>query len=324
LIIVPTRELAIQIAQHLEGLSYFTSVSSIAIYGGGDGNAFVQEKTALSNGADIVVCTPGKMMSHIKMGYVKLDNLQYLVLDEADRMLDMGFYEDIDFIIEHLPKQRQNLMFSATMPPKIKTLSQNILVNPVEISIAMSKPPEKIKQFAFVVYDTQKIPLIIHLLTTKDFKKVVVFCSSKLSVKQLTRDLKRSKIKVAEIHSDLEQAEREQTLIEFRSGRLQVLVATDLLSRGIDIDDIDLVINFDVPHDGEDYVHRIGRTARAEADGTAYTLINEKEQRKFYDIEKLIEKTVLKCAVPEALGSQPAYNVQERNGGGKRNFKKKK
>jgi ATP-dependent RNA helicase RhlE len=324
LIIVPTRELAIQIAQHLEGLSYFTSVSSIAIYGGGDGNAFVQEKTALSNGADIVVCTPGKMMSHIKMGYVKLDNLQYLVLDEADRMLDMGFYDDIDFIIEHLPKKRQNLMFSATMPPKIKTLSQNILVNPVEISIAMSKPPEKIKQFAFVVYDTQKIPLIVHLLTTKDFKKVVVFCSSKLSVKQLTRDLKRSKIKVAEIHSDLEQAEREQTLIEFRSGRLQVLVATDLLSRGIDIDDIDLVINFDVPHDGEDYVHRIGRTARAEADGTAYTLINEKEQRKFFDIEKLIEKTVLKCAVPEALGAQPAYNVQDRVAAGKRNFKKKK
>ena len=325
LIIVPTRELAIQIAQHLEGLSYFTSVSSIPIYGGGDGNAFVQEKKALTMGADIVVCTPGKMMSHIKMGYVKLDNLKYLVLDEADRMLDMGFYDDIDFIIEHLPKQRQNLMFSATMPPKIKTLAKNILNNPVEVSIAMSKPPEKIKQFAFVVYDTQKIPLIIHLLTTKDFKKVVVFCSSKLSVKQLTRDLKRSKIKVAEIHSDLEQEEREQTLIEFRSGRIEVLVATDLLSRGIDIDDIDLVINFDVPHDGEDYVHRIGRTARAYADGTAYTLVNEKEQRKFFDIEKLIEKEVLKCAVPEALGGQPAYNVQERsNGGPKRNFNKKK
>jgi ATP-dependent RNA helicase RhlE len=324
MIIVPTRELAIQIAQHLEGLSYFTSISSIPIYGGGDGNAFVQEKKALSMGADIVVCTPGKMMSHIKMGYVKLENLQYLVLDEADRMLDMGFYDDIDFIIEHLPKQRQNLLFSATMPPKIKTLAKNILHNPIEISIAMSKPPEKIKQYAFVVYDTQKIPLIVHLIKTKNFKKVVVFCSSKLNVKQLTKDLKRNKVNAAEIHSDLLQEEREQTLIEFRSGRLQVLVATDLLSRGIDIDDIDLVINFDVPNDGEDYVHRIGRTARAEADGTAYTLVNEKEQRKFFEIEKLIEKDVQKCAVPDELGEQPEYNALERRPAVKRDFKKKR
>ena len=257
LVIVPTRELAIQIAQHLEGLSYFTSISSIPIYGGGDGNAFVQEKKALTMGADFVVCTPGKMMSHIKMGYVKLDNLKYLVLDEADRMLDMGFYDDIDFIIQHLPKQRQNLLFSATMPPKIRSLAKTILHNPEEVSISISKPAEKIKQFAFVVYDTQKIPLIVHLLKTKNFKKVVVFCSSKLSVKQLTRDLVRNKIVAGEIHSDLDQDQREDTLIQFRSGRLPVLVATDILSRGIDIDDIDLVINFDVPHDGEDYVHRV-------------------------------------------------------------------
>jgi ATP-dependent RNA helicase RhlE len=328
MIIVPTRELAIQIAQHLEGLSYFTSVSSIPIYGGGDGNAFVQEKKALTMGADFVVCTPGKMMSHIKMGYVKLDNLKYLVLDEADRMLDMGFYDDIDFIIQHLPKQRQNLLFSATMPPKIRNLAKTILHNPEEVSISISKPAEKIKQFAFVVYDTQKIPLIVHLLKTKNFKKVVVFCSSKLSVKQLTRDLVRNKVVAGEIHSDLDQDQREDTLIQFRSGRLPVLVATDILSRGIDIDDIDLVINFDVPHDGEDYVHRIGRTARAEADGTAYTLINEKEQRKFADIERLIEKEVTKCAVPEELGEQPEYNVSERRSGGgfkgkskSRNFK---
>ncbi len=328
LVIVPTRELAIQIAQHLEGLSYFTSISSIPIYGGGDGNAFVQEKKALTMGADFVVCTPGKMMSHIKMGYVKLDNLKYLVLDEADRMLDMGFYDDIDFIIQHLPKKRQNLLFSATMPPKIRSLAKTILHNPEEVSISISKPAEKIKQFAFVVYDTQKIPLIVHLLKTKDFKKVVVFCSSKLSVKQLTRDLVRNGVRAGEIHSDLDQEQREDTLIQFRSGRLPVLVATDILSRGIDIDDIDLVINFDVPHDGEDYVHRIGRTARAEADGTAYTLINEKEQRKFADIERLIEKEVLKCAIPEALGEQPEYNVSERrsSGGfkGNRNFKGKK
>jgi ATP-dependent RNA helicase RhlE len=330
MIIVPTRELAVQISQHLEGLSYFTSVSSISVYGGGDGGSFVQEKKALSLGVDFVVCTPGKMMGHIKMGYVKLDNLKYLVLDEADRMLDMGFYDDINFIIQHLPKQRQNLLFSATMPPKIRSLANKILHNPEEVTISISKPPEKIKQFAYVVYDNQKIPLIVHLLKEKNFSKVVVFCSSKLSVKQLTKDLVRNRINAGEIHSDLDQEQRENTLMEFRSGRLPVLVATDILSRGIDIDNIDLVINFDVPNDGEDYVHRIGRTARAAADGTAYTLVNEREQRKFFDIEKLIEKEVEKCIVPEALGTQPEYNTQQqrpnkgRSGGWKKNFKSRK
>ena len=307
LIIVPTRELAVQIEQHLEGLSYFTSVSSIAVYGGGDGQAFVQEKKALSTGADIVVCTPGKMMSHIKMGYVKLDTLQYLVLDEADRMLDMGFFDDIMFIIDHLPPKRQNLLFSATMPPKIRTMAKKILHEPKEINISISKPPEKIVQHAFLVYEPQKIPLIVHLLKEKKFKKVVVFCSSKLNVKQLTRDLKRNGIDAGEIHSDLEQDSREEILMHYRSGRLPVLVATDILSRGIDIDNIDLVINFDVPHDGEDYVHRIGRTARAEAEGVAFTLISVKEQRKFHSIEKLIEKVVPKQTIPAHLGEQPAY-----------------
>jgi ATP-dependent RNA helicase RhlE len=315
LIIVPTRELAIQIAQHLEGLSYFTSVSSIAVYGGGDGNAFVQEKKALSMGADFVVCTPGKMMSHIKMGYVKLDQLQYLVLDEADRMLDMGFYDDIMFIIEHLPKKRQNLLFSATMPPKIRSLAKKILHEPEEINIAISKPPEKIIQQAYLVYEPQKIPLIVHLLKEKKFKTVLVFCSSKLNVKQLTRDLKRNGINAGEIHSDLEQESREDILMQYKSGRLPVLVATDILSRGIDIDNIDLVINFDVPHDGEDYVHRIGRTARAEADGSAYTLVSVKEQRKFYAIEKLIGKEVSKVAVPDSIGEQPAYTPASSGGG---------
>ena len=327
LIIVPTRELAIQISQHLEGLSYFTSVSSVAVYGGGDGNAFVQEKKALTMGADIVVCTPGKMMSHIKMGYVKLNNLQYLVLDEADRMLDMGFFDDIMFIIKHLPPKRQNLLFSATMPPKIRTLARTILHHPEEINISLSKPPEKIIQQAFLVYDAQKIPLIVHLLKERNFKRVVVFCSSKLNVKQLTRDLKRNGVKAGEIHSDLEQEQREDVLIQYRSGRLPVLVATDILSRGIDIDDIDLVINFDVPHDGEDYVHRIGRTARAEAEGTAYTLVNLKEQRKFSAIEKLIGKEVTKSPIPEHLGEQPEYNTQSfpRSGGDnqRRNFGKR-
>ncbi|MBC7868226.1 MAG: DEAD/DEAH box helicase [Gloeobacteraceae cyanobacterium ES-bin-316] len=314
LIIVPTRELAIQIAQHLEGLSYFTSVSSIAVYGGGDGNAFVQEKKALSMGADFVVCTPGKMMSHIKMGYVKLDHLQYLVLDEADRMLDMGFFDDIMFIIDHLPKKRQNLLFSATMPPKIRSLAKKILHEPQEINIAISKPPEKIIQQAYLVYEPQKIPLIVHLLKEKKFKTVLVFCSSKLNVKQLTRDLKRNGINAGEIHSDLEQDSREDILIQYKSGRLPVLVATDILSRGIDIDNIDLVINFDVPHDGEDYVHRIGRTARAEAEGSAYTLVSVKEQRKFYSIEKLIGKEVSKMAVPESIGDQPAYTPAQSGG----------
>ena len=321
LVIVPTRELAIQIAQHLEGLSYFTSISSIAVYGGGDGNAFVQEKKALSIGADFVVCTPGKMMSHIKMGYVKLDHLQYLVLDEADRMLDMGFFDDIMFIINHLPKKRQNLLFSATMPPKIRQLAKTILHNPTEINISISKPPEKIIQQAFVVYDAQKIPLILHLLKGSSFTRVVVFCSSKQSVKQLTRDLKRNGVRAGEIHSDLEQDMREDILIQYKSGRLPVLVATDILSRGIDIDNIDLVINYDVPHDGEDYVHRIGRTARAEADGTAYTLISEKEQRKFSSIEKLLGREVAKMPIPEALGEQPVYNpasAQNRNAGRKK------
>jgi ATP-dependent RNA helicase RhlE len=308
LIIVPTRELAIQIAQHLEGLSYFTPVSSIAVYGGGDGNAFVQEKKALSAGADIVVCTPGKMIAHIGMGYVKFQGLKYLILDEADRMLDMGFYDDIMRIIESLPVKRQNLLFSATMPHKIRELARKILHQPQEINISISKPPEKIVQQCYVVYDTQKIPLIKHLLHQKNFKSVLIFCSSKISVKQLNRELKKSGLPVDEIHSDLDQDKREEVLMQFKSGRLQILVATDILSRGIDIDNIDLVINYDVPHDGEDYVHRIGRTARAESEGTAITFVSEREQRKFAGIEKLLGKPVSKELVPEQFGEVPAYN----------------
>ncbi len=320
LVIVPTRELAIQIAQHLEGFSYFASIGSIAVYGGGDGNAFVQEKKALSMGADIVVCTPGKMMAHIKMGYVKLDGLKYLVLDEADRMLDMGFIDDIMFIIKHLPAKRQNLLFSATMPPKIRELAKRILHQPVEVNISISKPPEKIIQQAFIVYDTQKIPLVLHLLKEKKDTSTLVFCSSKLSVKQLTRELKRNRINADEIHSDLEQDMREEVLSKFRSRRLPVLVATDILSRGIDIDNIDLVINYDVPHDGEDYVHRIGRTARAEADGTAYTLVSVKEQRKLGAIEKLLGHPVPKGTVPPELGETPEYSTTP----SRNNFSKKR
>jgi superfamily II DNA/RNA helicase len=326
LVIVPTRELAIQIAQHMEGLSYFTSVSSIAVYGGGDGNAFIQEKKALSAGADVVICTPGKMIAHINMGYVKFQGLKYLVLDEADRMLDMGFYDDIMRIINALPAKRQNLLFSATMPHKIREMARKILHHPVEINISISKPNEKILQLAYVVYDTQKIPLVKYILHQKTFDSVLIFCSSKISVKQLTRELKRTSLAVEEIHSDLDQDKREEVLMYFKSGRIKVLVATDILSRGIDIDNIGLVLNYDVPHDGEDYVHRIGRTARAAAEGTAITFISVKEQRKFAAIERLLGKQVQKEKVPEQFGEAPEYSpaASGSRGGSSNNSRKPK
>ncbi len=307
LIIVPTRELAIQIAQHIEGLSYFIEISSIAIYGGNDGQNFVAEKKALQMGADIIVCTPGRMMAHLKMGYVDFSGVQFLVLDEADRMLDMGFQDDIQFIIAHTPKRCQRLLFSATMPEKIRRLARAILFEPQEINIAISKPPEKIVQQAYIVYQSQKLELVRHLLQIHTYQSALVFCSSKQSVKDLFRSLQKVGLKVAPMHSDLEQQEREQVLQGFASGRIPVLVATDIVSRGIDIDTIDLVINYDVPHDGEDYVHRIGRTARAESDGIAITLVGETEQQKFGSIERLIEKEVVKMQVPETFGETPEY-----------------
>ncbi len=326
LVIVPTRELAVQISQALEGMSYFTDISGLPVYGGGDGDLFTQEKKALSTGADIVICTPGRMIAHLNMGYVKLHGLKYLVLDEADRMLDMGFHGDILRIINYLPKQRQNLMFSATMPPKIRELARKILVEPEEVNIAISKPPEKIKQGAFVVYDEQKIKLVTTLLRTNPYRLAVVFCSSKESVKRLTFDLKKAHLKVAEIHSDLEQTDREQVLLDFRNEKLRILVATDILSRGIDIDIIDLIINYDVPHDAEDYVHRIGRTARAERDGTALTLVNPRDQRRFADIERLLDKEVPKLPMPPEIGAGPEWSPMRSyrgggGGGGKKPFK---
>lgn len=325
LIIVPTRELAMQIAQTLEGISYFTSVSSIAVYGGSGGDSFANERKALSAGADIVICTPGRMIAHLNMGYVKLEGLRYLVLDEADRMLDMGFYEDIIKIISHLPKDRQNLMFSATMPPAIRRLANSILRHPAEINIAISKPPEQITQEKFLVYEAQKMPLIKHVLQESSFESVIIFCSSKQSVKHLTEELKRAKFSVGQIQSDLEQAKREQVLLDFRNKKLRILVATDILSRGIDIEDIDLVINFDVPHDGEDYVHRIGRTARAATKGTAYTFVSDADQWKFHKIEKLLGKKVPLHTVPETFGPVPEEReATEQNKSKRRNFKKKR
>ncbi|NCI48276.1 DEAD/DEAH box helicase [Sediminibacterium soli] len=317
MIIVPTRELAVQIAENLEALSYFTSVSSIAVYGGGDGSSFVTEKKALSSGADIVICTPGRMIAHMNMGYVKTQELKYLVLDEADRMLDMGFHDDLMRIISKLPAKRQNLLFSATMPAKMRELARKILHNPAEINIAVSKPPEQIVQEAFIVYEPQKMPLIKNLLSSRDFQSVIIFCSSKQSVKQLAQSLKRANFSIEEIHSDLDQQKREQVLLDFRNKRLKILVATDVLSRGIDIEDIDLVINFDVPHDGEDYIHRIGRTARAASTGTAYTLVSEPEQYKFARIEQLLGHPVTKAPVPQQFGETPAYNPKARRDGGR-------
>ena len=312
LIVVPTRELAIQIDQQMQGLSYFTRVNSIAVYGGGDGDLFAQEKKALSEGASVITATPGRLIAHLKMGYVNMESLRFLVLDEADRMLDMGFHQDIQKIISFLPKKRQNLMFSATMPPKMRTLAKEVLNNPEEINVAVSVPADKIIQVGFVVHDTQKIPMIEHVLSAGNFLSVIVFCSTKDNTKNLTKSLKKLKFSVAEIHSDLDQKERGEVLNLFKGKKLTILVATDILSRGIDIEDIELVINYDVPNDAEDYIHRIGRTARAAAKGVAFTFINEKEQRQFGDIEKFIGRTIDKAEIPVSLGVAPDYNPDQK------------
>ncbi len=274
LIIAPTRELALQIERALEGFAYFTPVNAIAIYGGNDGNSFEREKKALSTGANIIIATPGRLLVHLNMGYVKFGKLKHLILDEADRMLDMGFYEDISKIITYLPKQRQTLMFSATMPPKIRNLANKNLINPEQISIAISKPAEGISQQAYLVNDNQKNRLIISLLEGKNLQSVLVFASTKDSVKTLERELQKLRLSVKAIHSDLEQIERQDVLRDFTNRKTQVLVATDILSRGIDIDGIDMVINYNVPRNAEDYIHRIGRTARAKSDGVAITFVN--------------------------------------------------
>ena len=307
LIISPTRELALQIDRALQGFAYFTGVSSIAIYGGNDGFSFEQEKTALTTGANIIIATPGRLMSHLNMGYAKFDKLRHLILDEADRMLDMGFSEDITRIIKYVPAKRQTLLFSATMPPRIRTLANKILINPEQISIAISKPAEGIVQAAYMVYDNQKNRLILDLLNGKNLQSVLIFSSTKIKVKELEKDLYKLRLSVKAIHSDLEQREREEVLRDFTARKTQVLVATDILARGIDIEGIDLVINYDVPNDAEDYVHRIGRTARAQTTGTAITFITEKDQRNFKKIEDFLGKTIFKSPVPPHLGKAPVY-----------------
>ena len=308
LVIVPTRELAMQIDQQLQGMAYFTPVSSIPVYGGTDGATFSNEQKALTEGADVVICTPGRMLAHLNMGYVQISGLSYLILDEADRMLDMGFYEDILKIISYLPKERQNLLFSATMPPAIRNLARQILKDPVEISIATSKPAERVKQEAFVIYEAQKLPLVKYLIQQKNLRSILIFCSTKDKAKQVTHDLRKANFVADQIHSDIDQQGREKVLNRFKSRDLNILVATDILSRGIDVEDIDLVINYDVPQDAEDYIHRVGRTARAESEGEAITLIGDKDHNRFHAIEELIEKPVSKLPIPDFLGESPKYN----------------
>jgi superfamily II DNA/RNA helicase len=309
LVIVPTRELALQIDQQIQGFAYFTPVESMAIYGGGTGSEWDQQKRALTSGTEIIVATPGKLISHLNMGYVKFDHVKYLILDEADRMLDMGFYDDIQKIITYLPKERQTLMFSATMPPKIKQLASKALKNPVEITIGLSKPAEGVLQAAYLTYENQKTPLIIHLLADKpDVKSILIFSSTKKKVNDIVRGLRGKGFQVEGISSDLEQNQREEVLRGFRSKRVRVLVATDVLSRGIDIKDIDIVINYDVPGDAEDYVHRVGRTARAATSGLAITLINENDMHSFQQIEALIGYEVMKLPLPAELGEGPKWN----------------
>ena len=308
IIMAPTRELAMQIDQQMEGFSYFMPASSVAVYGGNDGIRFEQEKKGLTLGADVVIATPGRLISHLSLGYVDLSKVSFFILDEPDRMLDMGFAEDIMQIVKYLPKERQTIMFSATMPTKIQQLAKTILTNPVEVKLAVSKPAEKIIQAAYICYEAQKLGIIESLFKEQQPERVIIFASSKIKVKEVTKALKRLKLNVGEMHSDLDQSQREAIMHEFRNGRINMLVATDIVARGIDIDDIRLVINYDVPHDSEDYVHRIGRTARANNDGCAITFVSETEQNKFKQIENFLEKEIYKIPVPEELGEAPAYN----------------
>ena len=318
IIMSPTRELAQQIDQQMEGFSYFMPASSVAVYGGNDGIRFEQEKRGLTLGADVVIATPGRLISHLSMGYVDLSRVSFFILDEADRMLDMGFYDDIMQIVKYLPAERQTIMFSATMPDKIQQLAKTILKNPVEVKLAVSKPAEKIIQTAYVCYEYQKLGIIQSLFEDQTPERVIVFASSKLKVKEVAKAFQRMNLNVGEMHSDLEQAQRDQIMREFKSGRINMLVATDIVSRGIDIDDIRLVINYDVPRDCEDYVHRIGRTARANHDGCAITFVSEKEQTHFKAIEDFLEKAIYKIPVPDELGDAPEYAPKSAKKGQKR------
>ncbi|MEJ5962089.1 DEAD/DEAH box helicase [Pedobacter immunditicola] len=311
LILAPTRELAQQIDMQVEALSYFTNISSLTVYGGGDGIAYEQQKRSMREGVDLIIATPGRLISHLSSGLLKLDKLQHLVLDEADRMLDMGFYDDIMKIISFLPEKRQTVMFSATMPPKIRTMAAKLLKDPLQISLAISKPAEGIDQQIYKVHDDQKVPLLTGILKSGQYKSIIVFASTKDKVKNLGKVFRTHGLKAEAFHSDLDQKERESILQTFKSKNLPILIGTDVLSRGIDVEGIDLVVNFDVPHDAEDYVHRIGRTARAETKGTAITLVNGRDKRKLESIEKLIERKIDIKELPEKIAAIEAIHRPE-------------
>ena len=321
----PTRELAQQIDQAMEGFSYYLDgISSIAVYGGNDGIRFDQEMKGLRGGAPVVIATPGRLLSHLKMGNLDLSRTSFFVLDEADRMLDMGFSEDILAINKLLPSTCQKIMFSATMPDKIRELAVSLLHNPVEVKIAVSKPAEKIQQSAYICYEPQKVGIIEHLFKNDDLKRVIIFCGKKDRVKDINRALRKLNINCAPMHSDLTQAERDEVMYKFKAGHIDVLVATDIVSRGIDIDDIQIVINFDVPRDSEDYVHRIGRTARADRDGRAITFVNERDMTYFQQIESFLEKTIEKTPLPEGLGEGPEYKAAPKKASAKKHRRNSK
>ena len=314
-IMSPTRELAQQIDQAMQGFSYYIpDVSSVAVYGGNDGNRYDQELKSMRLGADVIIATPGRLISHISLGNVDLSRVSFFVLDEADRMLDMGFSDDIMKIASKLPKTCQTIMFSATMPKEIEKMAQNLLKDPVKIKLAVSKPAEKIKQSAYICFETQKIDIIKEIFKAGDLKRVIVFSGSKQKVKHINQALTRLHINSDEMHSDLDQAQRDEVMFKFKSGQIDVLVATDIVARGIDIDDIAMVINYDVPHDAEDYVHRIGRTARADRDGIAYTFVNEDDMFAFHQIEKFLEKDIEKNPLPADCGEGPEYTTSKRPG----------
>ena len=309
-VMAPTRELAQQIDQAMEGFSYYLdNVSSIAVYGGNDGIRFDQETKGLRGGAPVVIATPGRLLSHLKMGSLDLSRTSFFVLDEADRMLDMGFSDDIMQINKLLPETCQKVMFSATMPSKIRELAVSLLRNPVEVKLKVSRPADKIQQSAYICYEPQKLGIIQHIFKSGDLQRVIIFCGKKDRVKDVTRELKKMKINCAAMHSDLTQAERDEVMYRFKAGHIDVLCATDIVARGIDIDDILMVINFDVPHDSEDYVHRIGRTARADRDGVAITFVSDRDISKFMQIERFLNKEVTKNALPESLGEGPEYKA---------------
>ncbi|MBT4774903.1 MAG: DEAD/DEAH box helicase [Crocinitomicaceae bacterium] len=299
LVVVPTRELAIQIDQQMDGFSYTTNVSSMALYGGTGGDEWVQTKKNLELGVDVLIATPGKLLSHLQMGHADLSGLSHLVLDEADRMLDIGFHDDILRIISFLPKKRQNLMFSATMPTKIRSFAKRILNNPQEITMAVSKPAEGVLQAAYYVEDEFKVELVNALITEKQsYESIIIFASTKKDVKKIVSSFKKNKLSARGISSDLEQSEREEVLRNFKAKKFRIIVATDVISRGIDIKGINLVINYNVPKAPEDYVHRIGRTARANTTGVALTLVNSKEKGGLKRIEKLIENSIYTMPYP--------------------------